>query len=464
MDVRETLFEPLWARITDAWRTYRSWSTERFHSRIDRTFHPAVLEIQASPPSPTARGFLITICGLVLLAILWSVFGKIDIIAVGQGKIVPTGRVKVIQPLESGILTELRVEDGSRVHRGDILVKLDTTQTEADKARLADEQQLLHADVARLNALLADVPLPTLDGLPAHLQKTQQSLYDETRARNAHELAALTQQLTQRQADLADAGQQIRRLNDSVALLNQRATRIRRLVNEGFYARNRFAVDETERLRMTRELETQQQRRTQAAAALAAAEDQLAQARAEQQKTLLAELADKETRLITVDQELTKAQQRDRQQTLTSPIEGTVQEIAIHTVGGVVTPAQQLMKIVPFEDALEAEVMIPNRDIGFVREGQEVAIKLEAFPFTKYGLIDGTVKTLSLDAIQDEQQGLVYRARIAMDQATIHVGGNDVLLTPGLAITAEIKTGTRRIVEYFLSPLMEYADEAIRER
>lgn len=149
---------------------------------------------------------------------------------------------------------------------------------------------------------------------------------------------------------------------------------------------------------------------------------------------------------------------------LAAPVDGIVQQLAIHTIGGVVTPAQPLMVIVPESQKLEIEAMVLNKDIGFVSANQPAEIKLEAFPFTKYGIIDGTVSQVSSDAIQDEKQGLVYAARIAMTQSSINVDGKQVNLSPGMAVTTEIKTGKRRIIEYLLGPVLQYRQESLRER
>lgn len=455
-----------WAVSTtqEAWARYRAYVTEREVMQVDRQFFPAVIELQETPPSPTARLLLKAVCGLVGIALLWSIIGKIDIIAAGEGKTVPNGRVKVVQPLEAGIIRKLLVEDGQRVRKGDVLVELDVTQTGADRERLTEEGQVLDADIRRINALLKGGPLPVLTDIPAAIHTMQQELYTQTKGKHAAEMEALNQELAQHRSEASDAADQVKRLETATSLLKSRSDRLARLVKEGFYARNRYDLDETERSRMMRELEGMRARGVQAAAAVTATEEKLKATQAEFERALLSELAEKEQRKLVVTKELAKAEERNRQQTLVAPIDGTVQELKVHTLGGVVTPAQELMKVVPFEDALEAEVLIANKDIGFVKEGQSVAIKLEAFPYTKYGLLHGHVKSLSLDAINDEKLGLVYRARIAMDEAVVNVGEKTVVLTSGLTLAAEIKTGTRRIIEYFLSPLMEYAHESIQER
>jgi hemolysin D len=188
-------------------------------------------------------------------------------------------------------------------------------------------------------------------------------------------------------------------------------------------------------------------RLAQAKASVAATEQQRAQAVADFQHARLAELADAEKRASGMEQELVKAEQRLGQQRLTAPVDGVVQQLAVHTVGGIVTPAQPLMVVVPHENRLEIEAMVLNKDIGFVAAGQTAEIKIETFAFTRYGLIDGRVVTVSSDAIQNEKLGLVYATRIAMDRTTMKVEDKSVNLSPGMAATVEIKTGTRRLIE-----------------
>ncbi|MFN2309471.1 MAG: HlyD family type I secretion periplasmic adaptor subunit [Gammaproteobacteria bacterium] len=199
-------------------------------------------------------------------------------------------------------------------------------------------------------------------------------------------------------------------------------------------------------------------------AAIAAARQQRTSVEAEFTGKVYTEFAETERQVAGLEQELIKAEQRTGLQTLTAPMAGIVQQLAVHTVGGVVTPAQELLKIVPQEGNLEIEAWVLNNDIGFVSEGQIAEIKVETFPFTKYGTLNAEVINVSNDAVTDEEKGLIYAARVLMKDATIQVGDKLVNLTPGMAVTVEVKTGTRRLIEFVLSPLLRYRDEGLRER
>ena len=162
--------------------------------------------------------------------------------------------------------------------------------------------------------------------------------------------------------------------------------------------------------------------------------------------------------------EVTKTRQREKLMQLRAPVDGTVQQLAIHTIGGVVTPAQALLAVVPSEESLEVEATVLNKDIGFVRPGQRATVKVESFPYTRYGYLEGTVESVSHDAAQDEKMGLVFPARVKLSNASLVIDGVSVMLTPGMSLSVEIKTGKRRVVDYLLSPLRQHGSEALRER
>jgi hemolysin D len=225
-----------------------------------------------------------------------------------------------------------------------------------------------------------------------------------------------------------------------------------------------YLAAEKQRVEETQELARQKEVLGQDLAALGEAQKNHQALVSEFQRTRMGELMADETKAASLAQELVKAEQRTGLQTLTAPIDGVVQQLAVHTVGGVVTPAQQLMVIVPREHQLEVEAWVENKDIGFVKPDQPVEIKVETFPFTRYGLIDGRIVSLSTDAVQLEKGVLAYAARVSMDRSTIQVEDKQVNLSPGMAVTAEIKTGKRRLIEFFLSPLLKSARESVRER
>jgi hemolysin D len=428
-------------------------------------FLPAVLEIQDAPPSPVGRAVGGIVIAVFAGGIVWACLGHIDIVAVAPGKTIPGGHSKVIQPLESGVIRAIHVRDGQQVKQGDVLIELDPTVTGAEQERLLSELRSARVDAARLHALLAGQPgFAPPDGADLRFVALQQKRLRDQSAEYRARIEAAQHLIEQRQAAMEATKATIARLETTVPMQNERAGAYKQLVDENYISRMEYLAAEKQRVEETQELARQQAILSQDAAALAEAEKTYRALVSEFQRAHTAELTDAETKAASLAQEVVKAGQRHALQRLTAPIDGTVQQVAVHTVGGVVTPAQQLLVVAPREHQLEVEAMVENKDIGFVKAGQPVEVKVEAFPFTLYGTIPGKVVTVSDDAVPLERGGLVYAARVSMDRSTILVEGRSVNLSPGMAVTVEIKTGQRRLIEFFLSPLLKGLQETARER
>lgn len=446
-------------------------------------FLPAALELQERPPSPIGRAIIWTIMSFFVIALGWSIVGRIDIVASARGKIIPSGHVKVIQPLEIGRVRAIHVTEGDKVKRGDVLIELDPTASAADRDRLVGEHVAARLNRARLLALAqgvqhhdGGVPRPTDSAVspqlhlpavadidPATVALQQQRLRTQWTEFTAH-LAAMGADLDRRAAERAGVEAQVDKLQRTLPLVTRRADALKGLVGRKLVAESQWLELEQERIELQQDLESYRQQSLELAAGIAKVRQQRNSVEAEFTSKVYTELADTERQLANLEQELIKAEQRAGQQTLTAPIDGMVQQLGVHTIGGVVTPAQELLKIVPQEGKLEIEAWVLNKDIGFVSEGQAAEIKVETFPFTKYGTLDAKVTDISSDSVTDEENGLVYAARVVMKESTIRVGGKRVKLVPGMAVAVEIKTGTRRLIEFLLSPLLRYRDEGLRER
>jgi hemolysin D len=428
-------------------------------------FLPAVLEIQDVLPSPIGRAIFWTIMLVFTAGTAWSCIGQIDIVAVAQGKTIPGGHSKVVQPLESGIIKAIHVRDGMEVKKGDPLIELDPTQSGADREKAANEYRTAKLDAARLRALLAgsdhlDAPS---DADPKLLAVQQQMLRDQLSEYRAR-VEAAQQLIQQRKAAINATQANVERLEATVPIEEQRAAAYKKLLADKFVSEMDYLQFEQQRIDKKQELEGQRHQLTQNRSALAEAEKNYQALVSEFKKTRQGELSDAETKANSLAQEVVKASQKTGLQRLVSPIDGVVQQLAVHTVGGVVTPAQQLLVVVLIEHQLEVEAWIENKDIGFVKEGQPVEIKVESFPFTIYGVIPGTVVGVSDDAVPQDKVGLVYAARVSLARSMVHVEGKQVRLSPGMGVTAEIKTGQRRLIEFFLSPLLKSVQESARER
>jgi len=432
---------------------------------IAAEFLPAVLEIQQAPPPPLGRAIMWTILAVCVGGVLWATFGWIDIVATAQGRIIPSGYSKIIQPYETGVIAAIHVQDGQVVQRGDTLIELDPTQNRADRDRASNEYSAAKIDAARLRALIsgaASFEAP-VEADPQHVQLQRQLLREQLAEYQAR-VEAGRHLIDQRRAALDQTRENIRRLEATVPMEAERADAYKTLLEHDAVTKMDFLQAEEQRIDKMQELAGQRKKFSQDSASLLEAEKHYRALVSEFHQSKQAELSAIETKAASLRQDVTKAGQKADLQRLIAPIGGVVQQLAVHTVGGVVTPAQQLLIVVPLEHQVEVDVQLENKDVGFVKEGQPVEIKVETFPFTLYGTIPGRVLTVSDDATPIEKVGLVYPTRVSMDRSTITVEGKQVNLTPGMAVTVEIKTGKRRVIEYLLSPLLKSVKESMRER
>ena len=431
-------------------------------------FLPAALEIQQRPPSPLGRAIGWTLMLLFVATIAWATLGSADIVAVAQGRIIPSGHNKVIQPLEMGMIKTIHVHEGAQVAAGETLVDLDDQSVRADLQNIQQELSNLEQEHTRLTILekllQSDVlpvkPAETADGLTLLQRQLLSAQWSEHQAN----LKALQAERRKRQAEQVSLQQQVHKLEAVLPLVAKRAATLQRLSEKKFLGESEFLEMEQERLEIENDLATNRKRADEIIAAIAEIDAQQEQVQRRFLSQVLLERQQNRKRSEALIQEQVKAASRLNAYTLVSPIDGVVQQLAVHTLGGIVTPAQQLMVIIPDQAVLEVEALVENRDIGFVREGQQVEVKIDAFPFTKYGIIPAEVTDLSNDAINDEVKGLVYKAKVTLRESRIRVDQNWVNLSPGMTVTAEVKTGTRRLIEFFLAPLLRYRQESIRER
>jgi hemolysin D len=447
--------------------------------RVELEFLPAALEVEATPPLPAARAMLWTIVACFSIALAWACIGEVDIVAVAHGRIVPSGRVKVIQPLETGTVQAILVSEGERVRSGEPLVELDGTVARADRRRLERERLSLELDRARLESLIEvmradrdehesgqsfEARLARIAPVPPDQRAIARARFAEDRSEYRAAAGALADEARQQEAERRAVRERVAQLDATVPLVAERAASLRTLTEQGLAPRAQWLEIEQARIEAHKERDVQANRAEALTAALSTIDQRRRQLQAQYEARWLHDLAEVEVGLAIADQEIVKAERRMDLQRLVAPVDGAVQELAVHTIGGVVTPAQALMRIVPDEDAIQIEAWIANKDVGFVHAGQAVEIKIETFPFTRYGTIDGELLGISADAVPDERRGLIYAAQVRLAQDTLRVDGRIVKLTAGMAASVEIKLGRRRLVEFLLAPLLRYRDEAARER
>ncbi|RED44659.1 HlyD family type I secretion periplasmic adaptor subunit [Aestuariispira insulae] len=430
-------------------------------------FLPAYLEIMERPPSNVARLFVFSIMLLCVIALTWSILGKVDIIASSPGQLVIGGGSKTIQAPENGEITAILVRDGQIVKKGDALIRLNPIQAQAEILRL--RQQIGHSglEVARLTALVSDDPEnsfnPPQGADPERVKLAYAYMMGEYREAQA-KLLTFKAQLSENEAKRETTERVIANTASLLSNVQERFERFSKLAEKGNYPKLQLLELEKEMLEQKRELEEQQSSLKQLEGEARTLKAQMGQSHAEWRRSLLTRLDEERRSLIDYEQELVKAMEIGRLQIILAPTDGRVQELSVHTIGGVVTPGQELMKVVPEEADLEAEIKVLNKDAGHVIAGQSVEVKVDSFPYTKYGTIKGEVLHKSNDATKDEDLGDVFFSRVKMSQLFINVEGKQVPLTAGMRVTAEIKTGERRVIDFLLDPLKEYASEALSPR
>jgi hemolysin D len=442
-------------------------------------FLPAALEIQETPPHPLARWLGLSLICLFTIAIVWACFGKVDIVASAEGKIIPSSRVKIVQPLAKGFVKAIHVKEGQYVKQGDVLVELDRTSTAADQARMEQELRTSTLDLAGAQALhgLLGAPktsirsaaqihllLSTDITLPESENTIRQQMVWQQWQQYQAQLSGLYSSQQKAEAEKSYSTETLKKLQQTLPMITKRAQGMESLYQKKMAAEIQYMEVEQARIENVQNLAAEQQRQHQLEAAIQESKQQINALKADTLNKILNVITENTHKVASLREELIKATDTNAKQMLYAPVNGYVQELAISTVGGIVTDAQKLMSIVPEEESLEVEVMLGNMDIGFVQKDMIAEIKIHTFPFTKYGLIDATVTAISDDAIIDEKLGLIYAMHLKMHKNTIMIDNKKVKLIPGMAVTAEVKTDKRRIIEFFMAPLLRYKQESIRER
>ena len=439
--------------------------------RLQYEFLPAAEEIVETPAAPLGTLVVWLVAFLLVVALVWSYFGRIDIVAVANGKISTEGSTKIIQPAISGVVTNINVHEGQRVKKGETLLALDKTTAEKD---VATANQSLNAarverDILRRLAVggNTDEIINNAD-LPDETKAMLRQFAGSQTALSAARQQAVNSTISNYQQQLQFNQQAKNQLETNAQNLKNRKAEIEKQLP------NANPVD---KLRLQNELSNIDQRITsadsavlgqnqqllQSQSALTQAQNQLQTQTAETNSAFSNQIITAEKRIIELENNLVKARQVLAQTTITAPVDGTVLSLTVKTIGGVVNAGQQLAQIVPEKVPLYVDAALDNQDVGFVKSGQRVVVKVATYPFQRYGYLEGTVENISPDAIQDDKKGLIYKAKIKLNDEKSSKQ-NQLKLLPGMSVSAEITTGQRRIIEFFLDPLMTKADESLKVR
>lgn len=460
-------------------------------------FLPAALEILETPLSPIRVAFLWFLCAIPTVALIWAILGFIDIHAVAPGRIQPKGYSKVIQTFDAGRVEQILVEDGQQVRKDALLATLDDREAASDLGRITTDIADTKAEIVRRRMAIEAVRRGdlSLGAVPQHKDVSEAVMMREWRTGEA-DLAQINAQLASLQAQKQERERNADRLRATMKAREQlktvqtERTSMREYligVNAGSRASLLDALQDAKRTELEQAADLGLLQEVESAKATI--EQKLSETRTAFLTEQYGKINEAERRLPALELEAVKASTRLERTRIISPIDGTVQQLALTTIGQSVSAGQPLMVIVPEDAGIEIVAFLANKDIGFVFEGQKVRVKIEAFPYTRYGVIEGTVQRIPRDALDDRDMpammdvtalqklqnavgqpvkpkfgNLIYPVIITPDRTNIEVYGRDVRLSPGMAVTAEIQTGRRRLIEYFLSPFQEAGSEAVRER
>ena len=428
--------------------------------------------IERMPPSRAPRIVLWAVCGLFAFMLVWSLVAQLDIVAVAEGRLVPATYSKIVQPSESGVVREILVKDGDAVTAGQVLVRLDPTIAGADSRSLAGEIAMRRLTLRRIDAELAGRPIDVKPGDDTALFLQVQA---QGSARRQAYLDSLAQENAQRDrisAELRAANEALAKLAATAPLVQQQAEAYEKLVKEGFFSPLAVQDKRREAINLQQDLKSQQATVAGLTAQLAAQDKRIANRTSQYRSQLQNERVESQAQLARLEQEATKQGYREAMLELKAPQAGIVKDLATTTVGAVVAPGTVLLTVVPKDEPLMAEVRIRHDDIGFVEAGQRVKLKLAAYPFQKYGMLEGTVRTIAPDVSNATTQDpkspgpsdLGFKAVVALDTQQLQSRGQPFALNPGMQVVAEIRQGERTVMEYLLSPVQRLAQESGRER
>lgn len=437
-------------------------------------FSPPLLRLQQSVPNPLGRKVLWAMLVLLVLFAIWAFVGRLDIVAVAEGKLVPQSYVKIVQPAEAGIVKDILVKEGDTVRAGQVLMRMDTLITDADANSIQADLQGKRLALRRVDAELADAPFQLQAGDPPHLAAAAQSQYRANRAAFHAALAEERSRLAKARQDLAAALEVRRKFSAVLPHYREQEKAFEKLGKDGFAGGVLVSDKRRERIEKEQELATQDHMIESARAGVQQSEMKLVQIDSDYRRQLHVERGEAQRAFDQLSQELAKQTHRKELLELKATQDSVVKELATHSSGTVVQPGTVLLTLVPLDETLRAEVWLANDDIGFVKQGQSVRLKFAAFPFQKYGMVEGTVEHIGADSVESERQGAGgqpgaappsnFKALVALKSAALEADGTRFPLSAGMQANAEILLGTRTVLEYLLSPVQKAWHEAARER
>ncbi|MCF8077879.1 MAG: HlyD family type I secretion periplasmic adaptor subunit [Desulfobacterales bacterium] len=435
----------------------------RRKAKDSHEFKPLLVEIEEQPLNPLGRTVFWIIIAAIVFFGLWMFCGRVDVVVTARGKVIPVGEVKTVQPLTAGVVRAIRVKPGDFVKEGQVLMEIDPSDIEPELESMKVDLAQVELEILRIESLLSETAFSPSEGKYDRRQiGMQQEIYESARRRLQQQIRVKKEELGQVSERLAATRKSLARAVFQWQLAEERLSRltpVKDIISKDDYDKARsertsFEDQVNEKIHGVEELWKSAER----------VRREIDLIRTEEQNRLLEELSEKRQRQIYLQAKIEKAAFLSSRQQITAPVRGTVTQLLVHTIGGVVTPAEKLAHIVPADSPLVIKALVLNKDVGFIAPSMDASIKIDTFNFQKYGLIDGTVLQVANDSIEDKNLGLVYETYIEPKKTTLTVEGVETPIGTGMSVTAEIKVGKRRIIEFFIYPLIKYLDEGISVR
>lgn len=426
-------------------------------------FKPLLSEIESSPVSPLGRFTFWTIVSLITITVFWLFIGKVDIVVNARGIVIPDGEAKIIQPLETGVVKDILVQEGDFEKKGQLLISVDSSTTDAELKSVEENLSQINMEANQLQAVSKGNKFsPSQDEEKQEEWQTQKDIYNQ-------KLASLNKEINIKQLEISKIGDEIRSVQEEkraenaiLASCESREKRLKNVIDVIAYNDYQKAVDDVKEHRANaykllseiNKLESQKRQ----------VRNEIAQIKADFSRDNLEQFADKQKQINQLEANREQILFSNQKQKIIAPCDGYIDKLFTHTIGGVITPAQKLIALTPIEKPLLIKAQVLNRDIGFITSGMPVSIKIDTFDFQKYGILDGKVKSVSKNSLTDEKLGPIYEVFITPINKTFVIDGKEQDIATGMALNAEINIGKRRIIDFFLYPLIKYLDEGISVR
>lgn len=423
-------------------------------------FKPVIIEIEDTPQNPLGRTILYIVLSLIIFTFLWLFLAKIDIVVSSQGKVIPNGEIKILKPLESGVVSKILVKEGDKVLKGDTLMSIDPSVTTVNLQTKENELNNLNMSIIRLKALgnesnLTNEELNLLSNSELNLFLNQKNSYDNSINQYKFSIEELN-------FNIESSKDEIIRLNN---LLNKNQNRLNRLEKvKDIISLKEYDELQKEVYDLTSKLNIAKNNKTAAINKLNATKEELEVFKQNSKGKFLDELIAKQKEANLIKAEINAYLFQSKQQLIKSPVDGYVGKLLVNTESGVVNSGEALITIIPANEPLIIKATTLNKDIGFLKEGQKVAIKIDTFNFQKYGKLDGELIHIANDAIEDEKLGIVYEIKVKPLKTTLNIDGEIKNIEPGMSVIAEVKVGKRRVIELFIYPIIKYLDEGLSVR